>query len=74
MSKHYKATHILKLIEAEAERTSGAAVGRRLGFTRSYIADLLWGRRPITESIAMAYGFDRHEKPAEVWFTKQETY
>lgn len=74
MSKRVNEEKIRALVIAEAAKTSNSAVGERLGFSRMYISQIVSGKCGISESIGMAYGYDRHEKPAEVWFTKQETY
>lgn len=74
MSKRFKSEDVRKLIHADVAKSSREAVGEKLGYSRIYISLILSGQRGISKSVAMAYGFDRHEKPAEVWFTKQETY
>lgn len=60
---------VIAIIRKEVEATSGRAVAKRIGVSDSYISDILAGKRPVSDSIAFAYGFER-EITTEVTFSK----
>lgn len=67
--KTYTTEDVLKVIKAEVEKSSYRKVAAEKEISLGSLADVLSGRKGISESIAEAFGFVR-EVTTEVTFRK----
>jgi plasmid maintenance system antidote protein VapI len=70
MQKDFVESDVLKLIKEEVKTSSLRRVAQRLGVTHSYVSDIIWRRRSVSEAVAKKYGFTR-EKITVVVFRKE---
>jgi hypothetical protein len=69
MAKTYTKEDVLAEIEREIGKSSLRQVARDKGISPSQLSDSRTGRVPISEAIALVFGYERHET-TEVTFRK----
>lgn len=57
--KSYSQDDVIQAMCKEAEDTSLQAVAKRVGVTAAYLVDVKKSRRPVSEKLARAFGFER---------------
>jgi DNA-binding transcriptional regulator YdaS (Cro superfamily) len=67
--KKYSQEDVIQAMREEVRRTSLVAVADRIGVSSAYLVDVRTGRRPVSEKLARAFGFER-EIITEVIFRK----
>jgi hypothetical protein len=71
MAKMYTTEDVLAQIEIEIGKSSLRQVARDKEISPSQLSDTRTGRVPISEAMARAFGFERHET-TEVTFRKSK--
>lgn len=67
MAKQYTHDDLMKLIRSRVEAASQKSVAAQLGVSRSFLNDVLMGRRELTDRVAEALGY---ECGGKVYFRK----
>jgi hypothetical protein len=69
VAKTYDTEHVMSVIREELGKSSFRRLAAEKGVSSSFLADVVYGRTPISESLAQAFGFIR-EVTTEVTFRK----
>ena len=59
MPRTFTSEDVLSAIWAECNKSSQKAVAERIGVSAPYLSDILLGKRPISDLVAEAFGFEK---------------